>query len=106
MDVEFDMKTSAVLFAIFIVRPVLHKKIQDLHIQEPLIVEIINRVKQGKSVEIVIQPEGTLMIGHRLCLDVENLRREMTYRASDKVFARVLPLKEVIKFGKKEKLRT
>ena len=46
------------------------------------------------------------MIGHRLCLDVENLRREMTYRASDKVFARVLPLKEVIKFGKKEKLRT
>ena len=30
MDVEFDMKTSAVLFAIFIVRPGLHKKIQDL----------------------------------------------------------------------------
>ena len=39
-------------------------------------------MKQGKNSEFVIQPDGTLMFVHRLCVpNIENLRREIMEEA-------------------------
>lgn len=41
---------------------------------DPLFVEIMGKVKHGKSTNFEIQPDGMLMIGHRLCvLDVDKI---------------------------------
>ena len=68
MDVGLDMHNGCALVATFKIRPILHGRIRDLQTQDPLIVEIINKVKQGKNSEFVIQPDGTLMFVHRLCV--------------------------------------
>ena len=45
MDVDLDMHTNGALLSTFKVRTVLHERIQDLQTQDPLIVEIIDKVK-------------------------------------------------------------
>ena len=66
MDVDLDMHTSGALLATFKVRPVLHERIRDLQTRDPLIAEIMDKLKQSKCFEFSIQPDGTLMTGNRL----------------------------------------
>ena len=88
MDVDLDMHSSGALLATFKVRPVLHERIRDLQTRDPLIVEIMDKVKQSKCSEFAIQPDGTLMTGNRLCVpDVENLRREIMEEAHCAAYA-------------------
>ncbi|MBN8156763.1 hypothetical protein J0J30_22335 [Vibrio vulnificus] len=73
---------NGALLATLKIRPLLRERIQKLQTQDSILVDILNKAKGGKDTNFSIHYDGTLMIGHRVCvLDVKNLRREILEEA-------------------------
>ena len=77
MNVELNIDSVGVLIATLSIRPVLKERIQEAQPNDPKLMDIIEKVKQGEETPFTLQ-DDTLMLGDRICVpDTNDLRREI-----------------------------
>ena len=70
--------TKKCLVAQFRVRSVYLDRVKAAQRRDPQLQRIMCEMQQGKSTEFVVDEEGVLCLGTRLCvLDVDDLRKEI-----------------------------
>ena len=80
VDQGLMMKTSRTggLLAQFQIRSVLRNRIKTAQSRDPILAELQENVRSGKSTDFTLDNEGILWISGRLCIpDVDNLREEI-----------------------------
>ncbi|KAL0452067.1 UNVERIFIED_CONTAM: Retrovirus-related Pol polyprotein from transposon [Sesamum latifolium] len=81
MDVHFSVGGD-LLLATMQVKPSLKDKIKDAQDKDPYLQKIKTKVQEGKNDQFVIQNDGMLMNGKRMCVpNVEELRTEIMHEA-------------------------
>ena len=76
LGVRLDLIDTGALLATFHVRPVLIDKIRKLHTQDPTVIKLKMEAKFGQLKGFSVLANGTLMMGHRLCVpDVGELKK-------------------------------
>ncbi|KAL0445949.1 UNVERIFIED_CONTAM: Transposon Ty3-I Gag-Pol polyprotein [Sesamum latifolium] len=81
MNVHFSVGGD-LLLATMQVKPSLKDKIKDAQDKDPYLKKIKTKVQEGKNDQFVIQNDGTLMNGKRMCVpNVEELRTEIMHEA-------------------------
>ncbi|XP_031394177.1 uncharacterized protein LOC116205681 [Punica granatum] len=93
LEVKLEATSSGTLMAIYDVKPVLIDRIREAQQLDPFLVEMKNkikegRVKEGKKFEFLLKEDDTLMFGNRICIpdDVE-LKREILAQAHSSPYA-------------------
>ena len=66
MRLEFT--NIGALLATFHVRPVLIDRIRELQTQDPTVIKVKREAESGQLKGFSVREDGTLMIGHRLCV--------------------------------------
>ena len=70
------MTDNGALLATFHVRPVLIDRIRELQTQDSTVTKLKREVESGQLKGFSAQADGTLMMGHRLCvLDLGELKK-------------------------------
>ena len=73
---------SGGLLAQFQIRSMLRDRIKIAQSQDPILVELQENVRSGKSTDFTLDAEGILWISGRVCVpDVDNLRKEILEEA-------------------------
>ncbi|KAL0346156.1 UNVERIFIED_CONTAM: Transposon Tf2-11 polyprotein [Sesamum radiatum] len=81
MNVHFSIGGD-ILLATMQVKPSLKDKIKDAQDKDPYLQKMKTKVQEGKNDQFVIQNDGTLLNGKRMCVpDVEGLRTEIMHEA-------------------------
>ncbi|KAL0453903.1 UNVERIFIED_CONTAM: Transposon Ty3-G Gag-Pol polyprotein, partial [Sesamum latifolium] len=81
MKVHFSVDGD-LLLATMQVKPSLKIKIKDAQDKDPYLQKVKNRVQEGKNDQFIIQDDGTLSNGKRMCVpNVEELRIEIMHEA-------------------------
>ncbi|KAL0446407.1 UNVERIFIED_CONTAM: hypothetical protein Slati_1768600 [Sesamum latifolium] len=81
MNVHFSVGDD-LLLATMQVKPSLKDKIKDAQDKDPYLQKMKTKVQEGKNDQFVIQNDGTLMNGKRMCVpNVEELRTEIMHEA-------------------------
>ncbi|KAL2226383.1 UNVERIFIED_CONTAM: Transposon Ty3-I Gag-Pol polyprotein, partial [Sesamum indicum] len=81
MDVHFSIGGD-ILLATIQVKPSLKDKIKDAQAKDPYLQRMKAKVQKGKSDQFIIQEDGTLFNGKRICVpNVEELRMEIMHEA-------------------------
>lgn len=93
LEVKLEMTGLGALMAIYDMKPVLVDRIREAQQVDPFLVEMKNkikegRVKEGKKFEFLLKEDDTLMFGSRICVpdDVE-LKREILAQAHSSPYA-------------------
>ena len=87
MNTKLNVDNVGVLLATQNIRPVLKERIQEAQPNDPKLIEIIEKVKQGKETPFILQ-DDTLMLGDRIWVpDNDNLRREILDEAHNSPYA-------------------
>ncbi|NEY13651.1 hypothetical protein DDE04_09120 [Bifidobacterium pseudocatenulatum] len=73
LEVKLEATSSGTLMAIYDVKPVLADRIREAQQVDPFLVEMKNkikegRVKEGKKFEFLLKEDDTLMFGSRICV--------------------------------------
>ena len=77
MNVELNFDVVGVLLATLSIRTVLKERIQEAQPNDPKLMKIIEKVKQGKETPFTLQDDA-LMLGDRICVpNTDDLRREI-----------------------------
>ncbi|KAK4395972.1 Retrovirus-related Pol polyprotein from transposon [Sesamum angolense] len=81
MDVHFSVGGD-MLLATMQVKPSLKDKIRDAQEKDPHLQKVRTKVQEGKNNQFIIQGDGMLLNGKRVCVsNVEELRTEIMYEA-------------------------
>ncbi|KAL2237725.1 UNVERIFIED_CONTAM: hypothetical protein Sindi_0964200 [Sesamum indicum] len=81
MDVHFSIGGD-ILLATIQVKPSLKDKIKDAQARDPYLQRMKAKVQKGKSDQFIIQEDGTLFHGKRICVsNAEELRMEIMHEA-------------------------
>ncbi|KAL2235714.1 UNVERIFIED_CONTAM: Retrovirus-related Pol polyprotein from transposon [Sesamum indicum] len=81
MDVHFSIG-GVILLATIQVKPSLKDKIKDAQARDPYLQRMKAKVQKGKSDQFIIQEDGTLFNGKRICVsNVEELRMKIMHEA-------------------------
>ena len=87
MNAKLNVDDVGVLLATLSIRPILKERIQEVQPNDPKLMEIIEKVKQGKETPFILQDDA-LMLGNRICVpDTDNLRREILDEAHNAPYA-------------------
>ena len=80
VDQGLMMKISRLcgLLAQFRIKSMLRDRIKAAQSQDPILIELIEKIHEGKFTDFNLNDEGILWISGRLCVpDVDNLREEI-----------------------------
>ncbi|KAL0387652.1 UNVERIFIED_CONTAM: hypothetical protein Sradi_2647000 [Sesamum radiatum] len=81
MDVHFSVGGD-MLLATMQVKPSLKDKINDAQDKDPYLQKVKTKVQEGKNNQFIIQDDGMLLNGKRVCVpNVEELRTEIMHEA-------------------------
>ncbi|KAL0325067.1 UNVERIFIED_CONTAM: Transposon Tf2-11 polyprotein [Sesamum radiatum] len=81
MDVHFSVGGD-MLLATMQVKPYLKDKIKNAHDKDPYLQKMKTKVQEGKNNQFIIQDDGMLLNGKRVCVpNVEELRMEIMHEA-------------------------
>ena len=87
LNAKLNVDDVGVLLATLSIRPVLKERIQEAQSNDQKLKEIIEKVKQGKETQFILQ-DDTLMLGDRICVpDTDELRREILDEAHNAPYA-------------------
>ena len=87
MNVELNVDNVRVLLATLSIRHMLKERIQKEQSNDPKLMEIIEKVKQGKDTQFTLQDDA-LMLGDRICIpDTDDLRHEILDEAHNAPYA-------------------
>ena len=87
LNAKLNVDDVGVLLATLSIRPVLKERIQEAQPNDPKLKEIIEKVKQGKKTQFILQ-DDTLMLGDRICVpDTDELRRKFLDEAHNAPYA-------------------
>ncbi|KAL2243565.1 UNVERIFIED_CONTAM: Retrovirus-related Pol polyprotein from transposon [Sesamum indicum] len=87
MDVHFSIGGD-ILLATIQVKPSRKDKIKDAQARDPYLLRMKAKVQKGKSDQFIIQKDGTLFNGKRICVpNVEELRMEIMHDAHYALYA-------------------
>ena len=84
------MKTSRTggLLAQFQIRSVLRDRIKTAQSRDPILAELRENVRSGKSTNFTLNDEGVLLISGQLCVpDVDDLRKEILEEAHSAAYS-------------------
>ena len=88
LGVRLELTDTGALLATFHVRPVLIDRIRELHTQDPIVIKLKREAESGQLKGFSVLADGTLMIGHRLCVpDVGELKKEIMEEAHSSAYA-------------------
>ena len=88
LGVRLELADNGALLATFHVRPVLINKIRELQTQDPIVIKLKREAEFGQLKKFSVQADGTLMMGHRLCVpDVKELKKEIMEEAHSSAYA-------------------
>ena len=88
LGVRLELTDNGALLATFHVRPILIDKIRELQTQDPTMIKLKWEAKSGQLKGFLVRADGTVMMGHRLCVpDVGELRKEIIEEAHSSVYA-------------------
>ena len=68
LGVRLELTDNGALLATFHVRPILIDKIRELQTQDPTVIKLKREAKSGQLKGFSVRADGTLMMGHRLCV--------------------------------------
>ena len=89
LGVRLELTDNEALLATFHVRPILIDRIRELQTQDPSVIKLKREVESGQLKGFSVRPNGTLMMGHRLCVpDVGELKKEIMEEAHSFACAR------------------
>ena len=78
LGVRLELTDTGALLATFHVRPILIDRIRELQTQDPTVIKLKREAESGQLKGFSALADGTLMIGHRLCVsDVGELKKEI-----------------------------
>ena len=84
---KLNIDGVGVLLATLSIRPVLKERIHEAQPNDPKLMEIIEKIKQGKETPFILQ-DDTLMMGNRICVpDTNDLRQEILDEAHNAPYA-------------------
>ena len=87
LNAKLNVDDVGVLLATLSIRPVLKERIQEAQPNDPKLKEIIEKVKQGKETQFILQ-DDTLMLGDRICVpDTDELRQKFLDEAHNAPYA-------------------
>ena len=85
---RLELTDNGALLATFHVRPVLIDRIRELQTQDPTMIKLKREAESGKLKGFSVRADGTLMMGHRLCVpDVGELKKEIMEEAHSSAYA-------------------
>ena len=86
--VRLKLTDTGALLATFHVRSVLIDRIRELQTQDLIVIKLKREVESGQLKGFSVQADGTLMMGHRLCVpDVGGLKKETMEEAHSSAYA-------------------
>ena len=88
LGVRLELTDTGALLATFHVCPVLIDRIRELQTQDPTVIKLKREVESGQLKGFSVRADGTLMMGHRLCVpDVGGLKKEIMEEAHSSAYA-------------------
>ena len=82
LGVRLELTDTGALLATFHVRPILIDRIRELQTHDSTVIKLKREVEFGQLKGFSVRADGTLMIGHRLCvLDIGGLKKEIMEEA-------------------------
>ena len=82
------INNTRALLDTFHVHPVLIDKIREQQTQDPTVIKLKREAKYGQLKGFLVLADGTLMMGHRLCIpDVGGLKKEIMEEAHSSAYA-------------------
>ena len=88
LGVRLELTDNGALLATFHICPILIDKIRELQIQDPAVIKLKWETKSGQLKGFSVREDGTLMMGHRLCvLDVGELKKQIMEEAHSSAYA-------------------
>ena len=88
LGVRLELIDTGALLAAFHVCPVRIDRIRELHTQDPTVIKLKREAEFGQLKGFLVQVDGTLMMGHRLCVpDVGGLKKEIMEEAHSSAYA-------------------
>ena len=84
---RLELTDIGALLATFHVRPILIDRIRELQTQDPTVIKLKKEDESGQLKGFLIRADGTLMMGHRLCVpDVGGLKKEFMEEAHSSAY--------------------
>ena len=88
LGVRLELTDTGALLATFHIRPVLIDRIRELQTQDQTVIKLKREAESGKLKGFSVLEDGTLMMGHRLCVpDVGELKKEIMEEAHSSAYA-------------------
>ena len=88
LGVILELTNKGALLATFHLRLVLIDRIRELQTQDPTVIKLKSEVESGQLKGFSVLANGTLMMGHRLCVpDMRELKKEIMEEAHSSVYA-------------------
>ena len=88
MSVELRMHASGALFASFQLRPILVDCILEAQLEDPYLMSMRKKVKEGEQSDFAIRDDRALVIGSRLCVPAtKELKRKILEEAHSSAYA-------------------
>ena len=88
LGMRLELTDTGALLATFHVRPILIDRIRELQTQYSTFITLKREAESGQLKGFLVQIDGTLMIGHRLCVpDVGVLKKEIMEEAHSSAYA-------------------
>ncbi|KAL0394599.1 UNVERIFIED_CONTAM: Transposon Tf2-11 polyprotein [Sesamum latifolium] len=82
INTKLEVDQMAGLLAALQLKPDLVDQIEEAQTQDPFLLRMLERMKQGKNSNFSIRADGVILNGERICVpDVEGLRREILQEA-------------------------
>ena len=88
LDVRLEFTDTWALLSTFHVHPILIDKIRELQTQDPTMIKMKREAKSWQLKGFSVQADGTLMMGHRLCVpDVGGFNKEIMEETHSSAYA-------------------
>ena len=88
LGVRLELTDNGALLATFHVRPILIDNIRELQTQDRTVIKLKREAESGQLKGCSVQADGTLMMGHRLCVpDMGEFKKEIMEEAHSSAYA-------------------
>ena len=88
LGVRLELTDNGALLTTFHVHPILIDRIRELQTQDPTVIKLKREVESGQLKGFLVRADGTLMMGHRLCVpDEGELKKEIMEEAHSSAYA-------------------
>ena len=88
LGVRLELTDTRALLATFHIHLILVDRIRELQTQDPTVIKLKREAESGQLEGFSIRADGTLMMGHRLCVpDLGGLKKEIMEEAHSSAYA-------------------